>query len=118
MDSPCKKQTVCKVLNRFQHGKYLVAYVLKAVSFNCLISLKIGDNCIQNNHLGRYMYRLFNVLWWLWNIYELAVPECIFITNIKHCIFLFSPDQLFPVADNQVSHHEIYMLCNILLHLI
>ena len=29
MDSPCIKQTVCKVLNRFQHGKYLVAYVLK-----------------------------------------------------------------------------------------
>ena len=23
------KQTVCKILNRFQHGKYLVAYVLK-----------------------------------------------------------------------------------------
>ena len=29
MDSPCIKQTICKVLNRFQHGKYLVAYVLK-----------------------------------------------------------------------------------------
>ena len=28
MDSPCIKQTVCKVLNIFQHGKYLVAYVL------------------------------------------------------------------------------------------
>ena len=29
MDSPCIKQTVCKVLNIFQHGKYLEAYVLK-----------------------------------------------------------------------------------------
>ena len=29
MDSPYIKQTVCKVLNIFQHGKYLVAYVLK-----------------------------------------------------------------------------------------
>ena len=29
MDSPSIKQTVCKVLSRFQHGKYLVAYVLK-----------------------------------------------------------------------------------------
>ena len=28
MDSPCIKQTVCKVLNIFQHGEYLVAYVL------------------------------------------------------------------------------------------
>ena len=32
MDSPCIKQTVCKVLNTFQHGKYLVAYVLKPKS--------------------------------------------------------------------------------------
>ena len=32
MDSPCIKQTVCKVLKIFQHGKYLVAYVLKYVS--------------------------------------------------------------------------------------
>ena len=29
MDSPCIKQTVCNVLNRFQREKYLVAYVLK-----------------------------------------------------------------------------------------
>ena len=28
MDSPCIKQNVCKVLNIFQHGKYLVVYVL------------------------------------------------------------------------------------------
>ena len=27
--SPCIKQAVCKVLNRFQCGKYLAAYVLK-----------------------------------------------------------------------------------------
>ena len=32
MDRPCIKQTVCKVLNIFQHGKYLVAYVLRAAS--------------------------------------------------------------------------------------
>ena len=30
MDNPYIKQTVCKVLNIFQYGKYLVAYVLKA----------------------------------------------------------------------------------------
>ena len=28
MNSPCIKQTVCKVLKIFQYGKYLVAYVL------------------------------------------------------------------------------------------
>ena len=27
-----QKQTVCKVLKIFQHGKYLVAYVLKDVN--------------------------------------------------------------------------------------
>ena len=35
MDSPSIKQTVCKVLNIFQHGKYLVAYVLKCY-INCI----------------------------------------------------------------------------------
>ena len=28
------KQTVCKVLKKFQHGKYLEAYVLKCVNSN------------------------------------------------------------------------------------
>ena len=32
MDSPCIKQTVCKLLKIFQYGKYLVAYVLKHFS--------------------------------------------------------------------------------------
>ena len=31
MDSPCIKQTVCKVLKIFQHGNYLVAHVLKYI---------------------------------------------------------------------------------------
>ena len=31
MDSPCIKQTICKVLKIFQYGKYLVAYVLKNI---------------------------------------------------------------------------------------
>ena len=34
MDSPCIKQTVCKVLKIFQYGKYLVAYVLKGIFNN------------------------------------------------------------------------------------
>ena len=33
MDSPCIKQTVCKVLKIFQCGKYLVAYVLNRPFF-------------------------------------------------------------------------------------
>ena len=32
MDSPCRKQTVCKVLKIFQYGKHLVAYVLKRIA--------------------------------------------------------------------------------------
>ena len=39
MDSPCIKQTVCKVLKIFQYGKYLVAYVLKCLK---LYSLKFA----------------------------------------------------------------------------
>ena len=31
MDSPCIKQTVCKVLKIFQYGKYLVACVLNLI---------------------------------------------------------------------------------------
>ena len=42
MDSPCIKQTVCKVFKIFQCGKYLVAYVLnhvfdETVRFHCLL---------------------------------------------------------------------------------
>ena len=37
MDSPCIKQTVCKVFKIFQCGMYLVAYVLKGLMLiNCL----------------------------------------------------------------------------------
>ena len=38
MDSPCIRQIVCKVLKIFQHGKYLVAYVLNNVYFDNMIS--------------------------------------------------------------------------------
>ena len=31
MDSPCIKQTACKVLNKFQHGKCLVPYPVKVI---------------------------------------------------------------------------------------
>ena len=55
-----------------------------------------------------YMYRLFNVLCWLWNIYEGAeLPSVYFITNTKHCITYLALTQLFPVL---VSHPEMYTL--------
>ena len=38
MDSPCIKQAVCKVFRKFQHGKYLVAYVLNNVYFDTMVS--------------------------------------------------------------------------------
>ena len=43
MDSPCFKQTVCKVLNIFQHGKYLVAYVFKIVPPNANYGHSLGS---------------------------------------------------------------------------
>ena len=46
MDSPCIKQTVCKVLNKFHHGKYLVAYVLKA-------SLTTEGICVETYQIAR-----------------------------------------------------------------
>ena len=53
-------------------------------------------------------YRLFNVLCWLWNIYEGAeLPSVYFITNTKHCITYLALTQLFPVL---VSHPEMYTL--------
>ena len=62
----------------------------------------------------RNKYRLFNVLCWLWNIYEGAeLPSVYFITNTKHCITYLALTQLFPVL---VSHPEMYTLCSILLH--
>ena len=61
-------------------------------------------------------YRLFNVLCWLWNIYEGAeLPSVYFITNTKHCITYLAMTQLFPVL---VSHPEMYTLCSILLHFV
>ena len=46
MDSPCIKQTVCKVLKIFQYGKYLVAYVLKDVSIDEMVdALAVGLTC-------------------------------------------------------------------------
>ena len=64
----------------------------------------------------RNMYRLFNVLCWLWNIYEGAeFLSVYFITNTKHCITYLALTQLFPVL---VSHPEMYTLCSILLHFV
>ena len=61
------------------------------------------------------MYR-FNVLCWLWNIYEGAeLPSVYFKTNTKHCITYLALTQLFPVL---VSHPEMYTLCSILLHFV
>ena len=62
------------------------------------------------------MYRLFNVLCWLWNIYEGAkLPSVYFINNTKHCITYLALTQLFPLL---VSHPEMYTLCCILLHFV
>ena len=41
------------------------------------------------NIFGLKMYRLFNVLFWIWNIYEgTELPSVYFITNTKHCTFV------------------------------
>ena len=67
MDSPCIKQTVCKVLKIFQYGKYLVAYVLKGfVSLKCIFS-KCGKGSDLLHQTGywdgngySYIFLIFN----------------------------------------------------------
>ena len=50
-------------------------------------------------------YRLFNVLCWLWNIYEGAeLPSVYLIINTKHCITYLALTQLFPVFVTSWSH--------------
>ena len=62
------------------------------------------------------MHRLFNVLCWLWNIYEGAeLPSVYSIATTEHCITYLALAQLFPVL---VSHPEMYTLCSILLHFV
>ena len=61
------------------------------------------------------MHRLFNVLCWLWNIYDRAkLPRVYFITSTKHCMPYLALTQVFPV---QVSHFATFRLgvCNFLL---
>ena len=70
----------------------------------------------KNNMVLDNKYRLFNVLCWLWNIYEGAeLPSVYFITNTKHCITYLALTQLFPVF---VSHPEMYTVCSMLLHFV
>ena len=55
MDSPCIKQTVCKVLKIFQCGKYLVAYVLKTdIKSDCKHLYRNGVKALVSK---------FNVIW-------------------------------------------------------
>ena len=49
-------------------------------------------------------YRLFNVLCWLWKIYEGAVSSVYFIINTKHCLTYFALTQLFPVLVTSRFH--------------
>ena len=56
MDSPCIKQTVCKVLKIFQYGKYLVAYVLNILNNPA----QIGN--INILYFKRYWVKISDVL--------------------------------------------------------
>ena len=68
MDSPCIKQTLCKVLKIFQYGKYLVAYVLKSGGLGQLYFLK-------------YYYLFFKILLAFWPI----LYATFFASKQKYC---------------------------------
>ena len=59
MDSPCIKQTVCKVLNIFQHGKYLVAYVLNLIGVTISIAFDIWEFNIMHMEKTDMGFNLF-----------------------------------------------------------
>ena len=64
MDSPCIKQTVCKVLKIFQYGKYLVAYVPKRGDLSSAIQKRLTTSLVVicdsvNFLLGNHM-KCFN----------------------------------------------------------
>ena len=85
-----------------------LGWVFKHIQINPTVAMDVRVPFIT--------YRLFNVLRWLWNIYEGAeLPSVYFITNTKHCITYLALTQLFPVL---VSHPEMYTLCSILLHFV
>ena len=92
-------------------------YTGSALPYNIgVVSLFLSKSVGYGKYTTLNMYRLFNVLCWLWNIYEGAeLPSVYFITNTKHCITYLALTQLFPVL---VSHPEMYTLCSILLHFV
>ena len=45
------KTTVCKVLNRFQIGKYLIAYVLKMSTMRYLMYMRIYEPAHRSGEL-------------------------------------------------------------------
>ena len=62
-----------------------------------------------------YTHRLFNVLFWLWNIYEGAeLPSVYFITNTKHYITYLNLTQLFLVLLTRrlrIVKYTYYVVC-------
>ena len=62
MDSPCTKQTVCKVLKIFQYGKYLVAYVLKEIKKRQLLIEESDKTACHYGHLWLHLYTVHSVI--------------------------------------------------------
>ena len=72
MDSPCIKQTAFKVLKIFQHGNYLVAYVLKSIYFDDKLIVRVIFFC----HL------IYNALLMSLKKYWMKIINCIiFMSN-------------------------------------
>ena len=93
MDSPCIKQTVCKVLKIFQYGKYLVAYVLNYQnllkllwkSFLCRLFFQM----IEINYVPIYMKinHIFFVIKGQFPVTD-YIPNTIILYFIVHCIYV------------------------------
>ena len=62
MDSPCIKQTVCKVLKIFQYGKYLVAYVLNIIQLLTNTLSYLQSTITTATGRCRYQTARFNIV--------------------------------------------------------
>ena len=87
-------------------------YMYNMLSFFCSRNFEIYITLCKYSYQSflqesknKTKYWLFNVLCWLWNIYEGAELLIVyFITNTKHCITYLALAQLFPVLLTHRPH--------------
>ena len=98
-------QNVLKLIKRWVlNGAFSVRYLIGQFGQGRYIDTRHQnyDSCLR---VSTNMYRLFNVMCWLWNIYEgTELPRVYFITNTKQCITYLALTQLLPRLLTHTPH--------------